>query len=91
MPAARFTTTRVMERIASVGSDWSVETQSSAMFVGPSPPSTRPLDRSGGEGLAARLDCSLYRDLIITLEEHMAIVAIKLSYTNSLHVSHGSS
>ena len=61
MPAARFTTTRVMERIASVRSDWSVETQSSAMFV------------------SLRLDCSLYCDLIITSEEHMAIVAVGLS------------
>ena len=36
-------------------SDWSVETQSSAMFARPSPLSACPLGRTGGEGLAARL------------------------------------
>ena len=52
-----------LERITSVRSDWSVETQSSAMFARPSLPSARGftarlLDRPGGEGLAARLACA---------------------------------
>ena len=50
----------MLERIASVRSDWSVETQSSAMFARPSPPSTcgfaaHLLDRPGGDGLASSL------------------------------------
>ena len=48
-------------------SDWSVETQSSAMFS-LRPPlcgfAARPLDQPGGEGLAARLECSLLSRIV---------------------------